>query len=213
MIKISPSLLSANTNRLEDEINKLEKAKADYIHFDVMDGHFVPNITFGPYILQNLKKISKIPFDIHLMVNNPAKFIPWYAKAGADIITFHLEATKNPINEINLIKSFNKKAGITIKPSTDISILLPYINDVDLVLIMSVEPGFSGQSFIDDSIERIKIVKNNLKNENILIQVDGGINQYNSQTCIDAGANFLVAGSSVFINNNYEENIKNLRGD
>ena len=213
MIKIAPSILSADFRCLEDEILKLEEANADLIHFDVMDGHFVPNITFGPMILKDLKKCSKLPFDVHLMVENPTKFIPWYASAGADIITFHLEASNDVINDINLIKSLGIKVGISIKPETDISKIEPYINLVDLVLIMSVNPGFGGQQFNSDALFKIEYLHNNTTNKNILIEVDGGINQETAKLCIDAGANVLVAGTSVFKDGNYKNNIKKLKGE
>ena len=157
MIKIAPSILSANSACLCDEVKKLEQANADYIHFDVMDGHFVNNITFGPKILSDLKKCTNLEFDVHLMVENPLKFIPWYINAGADIVTFHFEAMESPVDAINLIKSHGIKVGISIKPDTDVSVLIPYLDMIDLILIMSVEPGFGGQTFISKSIEKIAI--------------------------------------------------------
>lgn len=213
MVKIAPSILSANFMCLKDELSCLEKAGADYVHFDVMDGHFVDNITFGPMILKQAKECSSLLFDVHLMVNNPEKFIPWYAKAGADIITFHFEASKNPINEIKLIKECGKKVGISIKPQTDISVLEPFINDIDLILIMSVNPGFGGQSFDTNSIEKIINLKKLIKDKNILIEVDGGINPDTAKLCIDAGVDILVAGTAIFKNNNYDENIKKIKGE
>lgn len=213
MVKIAPSILAADFGCLRDEIIKLEKAKADLIHFDVMDGHFVPNITFGPMILENLKKYSNLHFDVHLMVNNPTKFIPWYAKAGADIITFHLEASNNPIEDINLIKQYGIKAGISIKPNTEISAILPFIDDIDLILIMSVEPGFGGQKFDNNALSRIDVLRKSIKNKNIIIEVDGGINNETAKLCRDANVDILVAGTAVFKSDNYEKSIKELKGE
>ncbi|MBQ8750903.1 MAG: ribulose-phosphate 3-epimerase [Alphaproteobacteria bacterium] len=213
MVKIAPSILAADFGCLRDEIIKLEKAKADLIHFDVMDGHFVPNITFGPMILENLKKYSNLLFDVHLMVNNPTKFIPWYAKAGADIITFHLEASDNPIEDINLIKQYGIKAGISIKPNTEISAILPFIDDIDLILIMSVEPGFGGQKFDNNALSRIDYLRKSIKNKNIIIEVDGGINNETAKLCRDANVDILVAGTAVFKSDNYEKSIKELKGE
>lgn len=213
MVKIAPSILAADFSCLRDEIIKLEKAKADLIHFDVMDGHFVPNITFGPMILENLKKYSNLHFDVHLMVNNPTKFIPWYAKAGADIITFHLEASNNPIEDINLIKQYGIKAGISIKPNTEISAILPFIDDIDLILIMSVEPGFGGQKFDNNALSRIDVLRKSIKNKNIIIEVDGGINNETAKLCRDSNVDILVAGTAVFKSDNYEKSIKELKGE
>ncbi len=213
MVKIAPSILAADFSCLKDEIIKLDKANADLIHFDVMDGHFVPNITFGPMILESLKKYTKLPFDVHLMVKNPTKFIHWYAKAGADIITFHLEASENPLDNIKLIKQYGIKAGISVKPQTDISKILPFIDDIDLILIMSVEPGFGGQKFNNDTILRIKNLQQYIANKNVVIEVDGGINNETAKLCRDAKVDILVAGTSVFKNNNYKINIKELKGE
>ena len=211
MIKIAPSILSADFAVLGQEIKKLDEAGADLIHFDVMDGHFVPNITFGPMILRDLKKHTHLPFDVHLMVKNPKIFIPWYADAGADIITFHLEATENPENEITLIHNLGKKVGISIKPNTDIELLRPFIAKIDMVLVMSVEPGFGGQKFNEDTPNRIRKIKDMLSAYNVLIEVDGGINSATATLCKESGADILVAGSSIFKTDNYLENITNLR--
>ncbi len=213
MVKIAPSILSADFMCLKNELTQLKEAGADYIHFDVMDGHFVDNITFGPMILEQAKKCSSLPFDVHLMVNNPAKFIPWYAKAGANIITFHFEATSNPANEIELIKKLGIKVGISIKPQTDISVLKPFINDIDLVLIMSVNPGFGGQTFNINSVDKISNLRNMIEKRDILIEVDGGINPNTAKLCIDAGVDIIVAGSAIFKNNNYADNIKEIKGE
>ncbi len=213
MIKIAPSILSANSACLCDEVKKLEQANADYIHFDVMDGHFVNNITFGPKILSDLKKCTNLEFDVHLMVENPLKFIPWYINAGADIVTFHFEAVESPIDAINLIKSHGIKVGISIKPDTDVSVLIPYLDMIDLILIMSVEPGFGGQTFISKSIEKITKTKELIKNKNILIEVDGGINVNTAKDCINSGVDILVAGTAVFSDGNYKKNILSLKGE
>ena len=213
MIKIAPSILSANSACLCDEVKKLEQANADYIHFDVMDGHFVNNITFGPKILSDLKKCTNLEFDVHLMVENPLKFIPWYINAGADIVTFHFEAMESPVDAINLIKSHGIKVGISIKPNTDVSVLIPYLDMIDLILIMSVEPGFGGQTFISKSIEKITKTKELIKNKNILIEVDGGINVNTAKDCINSGVDILVAGTAVFSDGNYKKNILSLKGE
>lgn len=212
MVKIAPSLLAANSASLGKAVAGLDAAGADFIHFDVMDGHFVPNLTFGPKILKELKPLSQLPFDVHLMVTNPDDCIPWYAEAGADLITFHLEASSNPLQTIQLIKSFSIKAGVTLKPNSDMQLLAPLVDLVDLILVMGVQPGFGGQKFYDDTPERLMYTKKIIGNRPILLEVDGGINFQNAPLCIDAGADILVAGTTVFKNDAYADNIAKLKG-
>ena len=214
-IKISPSILSADFSILGNEIKRLKKAKADLIHVDVMDGHFVPNLTIGPPVIKELKKHSKIPFDVHLMISPVHRYIKDYALAGADIITIHPEATKNVGSSINLIKKLKKKVGLSLNPNSKIEIISKYLANIDLVLIMSVHPGFGGQKFIPKVLEKIKKLKK-LKDKRKLrfdIEVDGGINFSNSKIVKDAGANILVSGTTVFKENNgnLKKNIETLR--
>ena len=214
-IKISPSILSADFSILGNEIKRLQKAKADLIHVDVMDGHFVPNLTIGPPVIKELKKHSKIPFDVHLMISPVHRYIKDYALAGADIITIHPEATKNVGSSINLIKKLKKKVGLSLNPNSKIEIINKYLANIDLVLIMSVHPGFGGQKFIPKVLEKIKKLKK-LKDKRKLrfdIEVDGGINFSNSKIVKDAGANILVSGTTVFKENNgnLKKNIQTLR--
>jgi len=214
-IKISPSILSADFSVLGSEIKKLQKAKADLIHVDVMDGHFVPNLTIGPPVIKALKKYSKIPFDVHLMISPVHKYIKDYALAGADIITIHPEATKNIDSSISLIKKLKKKVGLSLNPNSSIEIINKYLGDIDLVLIMSVHPGFGGQKFIPKILKKIKKLKKikDKKKYNFDIEVDGGINFSNSKLVKDAGANILVSGTTVFKENNgnLKKNIETLR--
>jgi len=212
MVLIAPSLLAADSANFEKEISALEKAHADLLHFDVMDGHFVPNMTFGAHVLKRLKRCTELPFDVHLMVDNPERFVPWFAEAGADFITFHLEATAKPDRLIDTIHQYNIKAGITLKPSSDINLLSRLKRIPDLVLIMSVEPGFGGQSFIADTPQKITMAKK-MFGHHALIEVDGGINAETAKLCVDAGADILVAGTAVFKNKNYRDNIKILKGE
>ena len=203
-IQISPSILSANFGRLGDEIRRLEEGGADLIHIDVMDGHFVPNLTIGPPVIKELRNFTRLPFDVHLMISPVHKYINDYAKAGSDIITIHPEATKNLKDSIDLIKNLNKKVGVSLNPDTDISILNNFFKNIDLILVMSVFPGFGGQKFIPDTIKKIKHLKD-LKEKNKYnfdIEVDGGINFSNSKDVINAGANILVSGTTIFKENN-----------
>ena len=203
-IQISPSILSADFSNLEKDIKKLETAGADMIHVDVMDGHFVPNITIGPPVIKALRSKTSLPFDVHLMIDPVHKYIKDFANAGADIITIHPEATPNLQESIDEIRSFKKKVGISLNPDTKIDVVEDYLDKVDLILIMSVYPGFGGQKFISDVLEKIKSLKylKDKKKLNFDIEVDGGINFSNFKSVIDAGANVLVSGTTIFKENN-----------
>ena len=214
-IQISPSILSADFGQLGNEIKRLEDGGADMIHVDVMDGHFVPNLTIGPPVIKSLRKHTKLPFDVHLMINPVNKYIKDYSDAGADIITFHPEATENILETINLIKSLNKKAGISLNPNTEIKTVEEHLDNVDLILIMSVYPGFGGQKFINNVVKKIKDLnqirkKNNL---NFKIEIDGGINFETSKIAIDAGVDILVSGTTIFKENegDLKKNIQTLK--
>jgi ribulose-phosphate 3-epimerase len=213
MILVAPSILSADFSKLSEEIKAVENAGADWIHIDVMDGHFVPNITIGPIVVSKIRNISKIFFDVHLMIENPDKYIEQFAKAGADLITIHAEACKNIGSIIYSIKKLGCKAGISINPETSVDAIKGIIKDVDLVLVMSVHPGFGGQGFIKDVLPKIKKVKNLIDEtgEEIYLEVDGGINNKNAKTVIEHGANVLVAGNYIFTNNDYKKAIQSLK--
>ena len=203
-IKISPSILSADFSQLGNEIKRLEEAGADLIHVDVMDGHFVPNLTIGPPVIKALKKHSKILFDVHLMISPVHKYIEAYSDSGADIITIHPEATDNLETSISKIKELNKKVGVSLNPGTKIDIILNYLDKIDLVLIMSVNPGFGGQEFMPEVLNKVKDLKKiqNEKKLNFDIEIDGGINFDNAKLAIEAGANILVSGTTIFKSNN-----------
>jgi ribulose-phosphate 3-epimerase len=203
-IQISPSILSADFSQLGNEIRRLEEAGADLIHVDVMDGHFVPNLTIGPPVIKALKKDCSIKFDVHLMISPVHKYIEAYSDAGADIITIHPEATKDLSASISKIKELKKKVGVSLNPETKVSVIKDYLNQIDLVLVMSVNPGFGGQKFMPEVLDKIKELKNIQKEENIDfdIEIDGGINFENSKIAVAAGANILVSGTTIFKSNN-----------
>ena len=216
-IQISPSILSADFSQLGSEIKRLEEGGADMIHVDVMDGHFVPNLTIGPEVIKKLRPLTKKIFDVHLMISPVDNFIKEFSKAGADIITFHPEATSNISNTINLIKKEKKKVGISLKPKSEIKLIENYIDQVDLILIMSVEPGFGGQKFMPEVLEKTKKIKAiiNEKKLNTEIEIDGGINFDNCIQAKEAGANVLVSGSTIFRENqgDLKKNIGILRSN
>ncbi|WP_423323740.1 ribulose-phosphate 3-epimerase [Deferribacter abyssi] len=213
MMLVAPSILSADFSRLGDEVRAVEMAGADWIHIDVMDGHFVPNITIGPVVIKSLRKVTKLPFDVHLMISEPEKYVEEFVKAGADILTVHIEASIHLHRLITQIKDLGVKAGVSINPATPLSMLEEILPFVDLVLIMSVNPGFGGQQFIKTSLDKIRRLKKMiLKLENdIFIEVDGGVNGDNAASLKEAGCDVVVAGSYVFNSNDYKEKIVSLK--
>ena len=202
-IKISPSILSADFSKLGLEISSLEKAGADLIHIDVMDGHFVPNITIGPGVINKLRKYTSLPFDVHLMISPVHNFIKNFAEAGADIITIHPEATDDLISSIKEIKSYNKKAGVSLNPETSIDKVLPVLNLIDLVLVMSVNPGFGGQKFMPETLKKVELLRKEIDKKKLKtqIEIDGGINIENSKNAIKAGVDIIVSGTTIFKEN------------
>lgn len=214
MIKIAPSILSADFARLGMEIKDVERGGADYIHVDVMDGHFVPNITIGPLIVEAIRPVTKLPLDVHLMIENPDQYVEGFVKAGADIITVHVEACKHLHRTVQNIKSFGVKAGVVLNPATPVEMIQHVVEDIDMVLLMTVNPGFGGQKFIHSVLPKIKEVKQmvDILDKHIEIEVDGGVNEETAKLCIEAGANVLVAGSAIFNKEDREEAIKKIRG-
>ncbi len=208
-LKLAPSILAADFGNLNRDINKIYEGGADYVHIDVMDGNFVPNISIGIPVVNSIRKKSNMTFDVHLMIDNPEKYIESFSKAGSDIINFHIEATKNPSKIIDTINALGKKSAITVKPNTNIKEVFPLLDNISMVLIMTVEPGFGGQSFMSNQLEKIKILKNEIDKRklNVDIEVDGGITLNNVRSVIEAGANIIVAGSSVFNAENVQDRV------
>lgn len=213
MIKIAPSILSADFGQLNSDIALVEKAGVDYLHIDVMDGHFVPNITIGPLILESIRSKSNLYFDVHLMIENPDNYIPQFINAGADSITVHVEACRHLHSTVQLIKSYGKKVGVALNPATPVSFIKPILEDIDMVLIMTVNPGFGGQTFISGMLKKILELRKIIEDRklDIDIEVDGGIKLENLNEVVNAGANVIVAGSAIFLSENIEEAVKNFK--
>ena len=211
MVQIAPSMLSADYTAFRKDIEELEKAGADLIHWDIMDGHFVPNLTFGPGLVKQLRPYSRLPFDVHLMVSNPDEMIPWFIEAGADIITVHAETCPHLDRTLEVIRSGGCSAGVSLNPSTSEE-ALKYVQDkLDLILVMTVNPGFGGQNFLESQLEKIRRIKDMIGGRDIKIEVDGGINPMTAAECISVGADILVAGTSVFAGREFHKNIEALR--
>lgn len=212
-MKIAPSVLASDFSKLGKEVKKITKFGADYVHLDVMDGVFVKNITFGPAIISAIRPSTNLPFDVHLMITEPSKYVENFARVGADIITFHVEAEKNVQKTINLIKSCGKLAGLSIKPETSVNEILKYLDLIDLVLVMTVEPGFGGQKFILEMLEKVKILKSEILKRNLctLLEVDGGIDEKTAKLSASCGADICVAGTSIFKSANMKNAIGKLR--
>lgn len=215
MVKIAPSILSANFAKLGEEIKDVEQGGADYIHIDVMDGHFVPNITIGPLIVEAIRPITTLPLDVHLMIENPDAYIEAFAKAGADYITVHVEACRHLHRTIHYIKSFGVKAGVVLNPATPVDAIQHIIADIDMVLLMSVNPGFGGQKFIYEVLPKIKAVKDMIdeRNLDVEIEIDGGVNVETAKLCMEAGASVLVAGSAIYNEKDRAKAIATLKHD
>lgn len=213
MIKISPSILSADFSRLAEDVQAVDRAGADYIHIDVMDGHFVPNITIGPLVVDALRKVTEKPLDVHLMIENPDLYIPDFARAGADIITVHQEAVPHLHRTVQLIKSLGKQAGVSLNPATPVETLDVILDELDLVLIMSVNPGFGGQSFIPSALDKIRALRQRISERGLAteLEVDGGVKIDNIREVVAAGADVLVAGSAIFNTDDYAATIAALR--
>ncbi|GIN61485.1 ribulose-phosphate 3-epimerase [Robertmurraya siralis] len=214
MVKIAPSILSADFSKLGEEIKDVENGGADYIHVDVMDGHFVPNITIGPLIVEAIRPVTSLPLDVHLMIENPDQYVEAFARAGADFLTVHVEASRHLHRTIQNIKSCGVKAGVVLNPATSIETIKPIIDDVDIVLLMTVNPGFGGQKFIHSVLPKIKEVRDLVRARGLEteIEVDGGVNEETAKLCIDAGANVLVAGSAIYNKSDRKQAIEGLRG-